>query len=110
MTTRRRNVLITDLDQSDTQIDVNTDSHRKIPKRRTKDKVLHTISGNFNGRSHSAEGLITDKGDKRTTARRTGYLQEVVKTAILLITTANLYTHVCFYICSCWLKTNNWKN
>lgn len=86
MTTTRRNVIITDLDQSDTQIAAQEESHRKVHKKRTKEKILHTLSGNFNRRSHSAEGTKEDRVGK-TAAKHTGYLNELVINRILFLHT-----------------------
>ncbi|XP_065368752.1 protein Cep89 homolog [Calliphora vicina] len=76
-TTTRRNVIITDLDQSDTQIGAHDESHRKVHKKRTKDKALHTFSGNFNRRSQSAEGSKEDKVGKNS--KQTSYFNELLQ-------------------------------
>ncbi|XP_061401747.1 protein Cep89 homolog [Musca vetustissima] len=59
MSTTRRNVIITDLDQSDNEQQrqqQQEDQHRKVGhKKRTKEKQLQTLSGNFTRRSQSAE-------------------------------------------------------
>lgn len=73
----RRKVLITDLDQSDTQAGKYDESHRKVHKKRTKDKNLQTLSGNFNRRSYSAEGLKQDSSIGKS-AKKTSYINELV--------------------------------
>uniref|UniRef100_A0A1I8M7U4 Uncharacterized protein n=1 Tax=Musca domestica TaxID=7370 RepID=A0A1I8M7U4_MUSDO len=54
--TTRRNVIITDLDQSDNEQRQMEENHRKaVYKKRSREKQLQTLSGNFTRRSQSAE-------------------------------------------------------
>lgn len=54
--TTRRNVIITDLDQSDNEQRQMEENHRKaVHKKRSREKQLQTLSGNFTRRSQSAE-------------------------------------------------------
>lgn len=76
----RRNVIVTDLDQSDTQVGKNEECyHRKVHKKRTKDKSLQTLSGNFNRRSYSAEGLKQQECSIGKSAKKSSYINELVK-------------------------------
>ncbi|KAM7342945.1 centrosomal protein 89kDa [Cochliomyia hominivorax] len=77
-TNSRRNVIITDLDHSDTQVGfAHEENHRKIHKKRTKEKTLHTFSGNFNRRSQSAEGAKEDRSGK--TSKHGSYFHELLQ-------------------------------
>lgn len=81
-TMSRKNVIITDLDQSDTQIVVHEENHRKVHKKRPKEKSLNNFSGNFNRRSQSAEGTKEDRAGKSN--KNTNYFHELVNIGLKL--------------------------
>ncbi|XP_013113260.2 protein Cep89 homolog isoform X1 [Stomoxys calcitrans] len=85
--TTRRNVIITDLDQSDNQQTPMEESHRKVVhKKRSKEKHLQTLSGNFSRRSQSAECKTEDRlaagggGDRATkNAKQSNYFHDLLQ-------------------------------
>lgn len=96
MTTTRRNVIITDLDQSDNQQRGNDENHRKVHKKRSKEKTLQTLSGNFNRRSHSAEYSKEDRlghGEKagNKTTKPSSYFNELVRFFYLFLKCFELF-------------------
>lgn len=90
--TNYRTAIITDLDQSDTlataaelieDIDDQANRSRKMAKKRGKQKVLRTISGNFTRRSKSCEcrpdkRVITLEEEPNRSSRATSYFHELV--------------------------------
>lgn len=85
MPNTRRNVIITDLDDPDNQETPTVEeNHRKVHKKRTKEKHLQTLKGNFSRRSHSAEckpedrGLREGDGDRTNKNIKIGYFNELV--------------------------------
>uniref|UniRef100_A0A1A9W9S9 Uncharacterized protein n=1 Tax=Glossina brevipalpis TaxID=37001 RepID=A0A1A9W9S9_9MUSC len=89
-TQSKRQFIITDLDQSDTQEmgaaatsrDLGNEKQRKTLKRRTREKTLHTLSGNFSRRSQSVECCVQDplpaKPPPRT-SKVTNYFNELLQ-------------------------------
>lgn len=87
---QRKHVIVTDLDLSDCQqqqeVQVSHDSNRKVHKKRHSEKQVHTISGNFNRRSRSAENRFPEHNSNiKQSIRLNSYFNEVVisnKTAV----------------------------
>ncbi|XP_011193935.1 protein Cep89 homolog [Zeugodacus cucurbitae] len=80
----RKHVIVTDLDLSDCQqqqeIKTSQDSNTKVHKKRHPEKQLHTISGNFNRRSRSAENRSEEQNLAiKQSIRVNSYFNEVLQ-------------------------------
>lgn len=81
---QRKHVIVTDLDLSDCQqqqeVQVSHDSNRKVHKKRHSEKQVHTISGNFNRRSRSAENRFPEHNSNiKQSIRLNSYFNEVLQ-------------------------------
>ncbi|XP_039957553.1 protein Cep89 homolog [Bactrocera tryoni] len=81
---QRKHLIVTDLDLSDSQqmqeVKNCHDSNHKVHKKRYSEKQVHTISGNFNRRSRSAENRSEEhKPNIKQSIRINSYFNEVLQ-------------------------------